>query len=248
MSSPHSPEPDPDAADHDRSLSAARRSLTLFVVALAAALIGLIALASGLLDEDSADTTVTPDDDGAVREIGPDAGADVASYADERRQHLTEVEGRRVAVVSFTSYVDEPEAADRLADAVEVLSVLVAVPGGEVRIADSADEERAAAVAEAESQLEEISRLVNTVEDPEFASFYRAELIRYRKLLSAAEREDVVFGAVVQGRAGDLRALGARAGVRLVDVGDGAALADDARISGLRPEESITVGDPPFRP
>lgn len=251
MSSPNSPDAlrgSPDDQQEDQAFRSARRSLTLFVIAVAAAAVGVIALLSGLIDEDSGDSSVAPVDPDAVTEVGPGAGEEVAPYADSRREQLTEVDGRRVAVVSFGSYLTEEDARDLVGDSVTVVSLLVAFPAEEPRVTESVPESRAMAVEEAESQLEEISGLVNTVEDPAFAEFYRAELIRYRKVITRADGDDVVFGAVVRGRAGDLRALAARAGVRLVDPADGAVLAEDARISGLRPEESITVGDPQFRP
>lgn len=219
----------------------------VFVVALAVAAVALIAVLSGVADEEAADTTVGGGDQGPVVAIGPEAGLEVTGYVDARRERLTAVEGRRVAVVSFTDYVSEPEVADLLGEAVERQLLLVALPGDEPRTAETVQAVREVAVADAESQVEEIAGLVNTVDDEEFAAFYREELLRYRQLLDEAGRDDVVFGAVVVGRAGDLRALAARAGVRLVDVGAGDDLADDATLVGLRPEESLRTGEPLFR-
>lgn len=251
MSSTGSPDtsaPDPGAPEmtRDAELHAARRSLILFVLAVAAAAIGLIVVLNGWADEDAADTRVGTGEIEAAREIGPDAGAAVAAYVDERRGHLNDVEGRRAAVVSFTSYVTEDEVSDLLGDSVNRDAMLMALPGDSMRATASVAEARDRAVADA--QVDEIVQLVPTVEDEEFASFYRAELIRYRKVIAEADRDDVVFGAVVVGRAGDLRGLASRAGVRLVDVGDTAEVPDADAVTGLRPEESLTTGEPPFRP
>ena len=251
MSSPNSPDAPraaPDDRTEDQEFRSARRSLMLFVIAVAAAVVGGIALLSGLIADDSDDNTVALGDPDEVGEIGPGPGQEVAPYADARRDQLTEVEGRRVAVVSFGSYLTDDDARELIGDSVDVVSLLVAFPADEPRVTPSVRESRDVTLEEAGSQLDEISGLVNTVEDPEFAEFYRAEMLRYRKVVAEADRDDVVFGALVRGRAGDLRALAAQAGVRLVDPADGAVLAEDARIFGLRPEESITVGDPQFRP
>lgn len=232
----------------DGDLRAARRSLMLFVVALAAGLVGLIVIANGWTDEDATDTRVGSGEIEAAGSIGPDVGVEVAPYVDERAGHLREVEGRRAAVISFTGYVSGEEAATLVGDDLQREALLVALPGDSVRISGSPSDARAEAVAEAESQLEEIGSIAPTVEDGEFASFYRAELIRYRKVLAEADRTDVVFGAVVVGRASDLRAAASRAGVRLVDVGESAEVPDPGAMSGLLPEESITTGEPAFRP
>lgn len=238
MSSPVSP---------DSDLRAARRTLTLFVVALAVAAVALVVLLSGVVDEEAGDTTVGAGGEGTVVAIGPESGVDAAAYVDARRERLTKVEGPRAAVVSFTDYVAETEVADRLGDAVEPRQLLVALPDDEPRVVETVQAARDVAVADAESQLEEIAGLVNTVDDEEFAAFYRQEMLRYRELLDGAGRDDVVFGAVVVAGASDLRAVASRAGVRLVDVGAGDDLADDAILIGLRPEESLTTGEPQFR-
>lgn len=243
MSSTSSPDTGPD-----RELHAARRSLVLFVLALAAAAIGLVVLLSGWADEDAADTRVGVDAVESAEAIGPDAGVAVADYVDRRRAHLNEVEGRRAAVVSFTAYVTEDEVPGLSGESLDEVAVLMALPGDSVRVTSSVRESRDRAVDDARAQVDEIAQLVPTVEDEEFASFYRAELVRYREVIDEAARHDVVFGAVVVGRAGDLRGLASRAGVRLVDVGETAEVPDADAIAGLRPEESLTTGEPPFRP
>ncbi len=238
MSSDVSPER--DAAEG----RAARRTLLLLVAAVAAALVGVVVWV--VHPEDG--TSQHGDSSSIVDEIGPPPGTAVAAYITARRQRLTEVEGRRAAVVSFTDYVTDDEAATLLGGAVDVAAKLIALPGGEPRRAASVTEERDAAITEAKDQLREIGALVPTVEDPDFAEFYRSELIRYRTIVKAGTQDDIVFGALVVGRAGDLRAIGSRSSVRLVDVGDGSRFAADSVVRALRPEESDTAGEPPFRP
>ena len=233
------------AGSPEREARAARRTLVLFVAAVAAVLVGAVIW---VVDPGGHDTTSGSEGSSSVVDaIGPQPGTDLAAYVPARRQRLTEVEGRRAAVVSFTDYVTDDDVADLLGDAVDVVARLIALPGGEPRRATSVADDRAAAIAEAKAQLREISTLVPTVEDQDFAEFYRAELIRYREIVNAGAQDDVVFGALVVGRAADLRAIGSRTGVRLVDVGGGSRFADDSVVRGVRPEETVTAGDPPFR-
>ncbi len=225
---------------------AARRTLLLAVVAIAAALVGAVVWAFDPAGHET--TTESSGSSSVVDEIGPQPGTPLASYVTARQERLTEVEGRRAAVVSFTEYLTDDQAGRLLGSTVDVAARLIAIPGGEARRATSVVDERAAAVAEAKDQLHEIGALVPTVEDEAFAEFYRAELIRYREIVGAGGQDDIVFGALVVGRAADLRAIASQPGVRLVDVGDGSRFAADSVIRGLRPEESVTAGEPPFRP
>ncbi len=239
MSSIASPED-----DERRSARVARRTLTLFVVAVAAVLIGVVVF----LADPGGDATAGDPATSEVAAIGPRPGAELSAYLADRRQALTELDGRRLAVVSFAEYLDPRDAESAVGSDVDVTAWLVALPGAEPRSGGSVDEGRAATVTDARHQIEEIGALLPTVDDEDFAAFYRAELIRYRQVVDAAERPDVVFGAVVVGRVADLRAVGSRSAVRLVDLGGGTALATDAWVRGVRPEEAVTAGEPPFRP
>ena len=186
--------------------------------------------------------------DEVAAQIGPDRGSSVERYLDERLRALTEVEGERFAVVSLTGYSTVGTVDDLLAD-VELDRYLVALVGDGPRSTRDVESTVADVRADAEEQLAEIEKIAPTVEDdPDYSRFYAEEIERYRRLLEAAERDDVVFGLVVIGRAADLRALGSRASVRLVDVGSSDSLARDATVRGLRPEETATVGEPPVRP
>lgn len=254
MSSPGSPDdPAVDDRPDDPDLRAARRTLVLFVVALGAAAAGFVLVLSGNRGDDGGSTIAdagveSSGSDVATAEIGPERGSSVDRYLDERQQALTEVEGERAAVVSLTGYSTVETVDDLLAD-VELDRYLVALVGDEPRATRDIENTIADVRAEAEEQLAEIEKIAPTVEDdPDYSQFYAEEIGRYRALLDAADRDDVVFGIVVVGRAADLRALGSRASVRLVDVGSSDSLARDAAVRGLRPEETATVGEPPVRP
>ena len=222
----------------DDETTAARRTLAFFVVAVLTLVAGLAVALVG----DDAERTAAPRRGPA----GPEPGADVVSYVDSRRERLAEVEGDHAAVVSFVAYLD-PEEAREVLGAVEVSALLVALPRDEPRVTSDVDETRAAVRSLAKGQIAEIEPLVPTVEDADFAAFYRAELLRYRAILAGLSRPDVVFGAVVQARASELRGLASRPAVRLVDLA-GSLDADPSLARGLRPEETLTAGRPRFRP
>ena len=223
--------------DDDGDVSA-RRTLAFFVVALLTLAAGVVVT---LLDEDA-------DDPARSAPAGPAPGTDVASYLQDRRERLTEVEGVREAVVSFDRYRTRDEA-ESLLEATEVSAFLVALPRDEPRVTTDIAGLRASVRTIAEEQIAEIEPLVPTVDDPAFAEFYRAELLRYRAILSGSSTPDVVFGAVVRAPASRLRALASRPGVRLVDLAPGpAGPVDASRVRGLRPEETLSAGRPRFRP
>lgn len=250
-SSPDSPEP---AASEsvDRDLRAARRTLVFFVVALAAAVTGVVMVLAGDRGDDGASTVAGARDTGlaevATARLGPSAGVSVERYVGERRDALDEVEGRRVAVVSLTGY-STAATVDDLLDGLEFDRYLVAVVGGGPVSTRDVSGTLADVVDDATEQLAELEEIAPTVEgDPDYEAFYATEIERYRRLLEAAGDDAVVFGVVVAGPASRLRALASRASVRLVDVGETDQLRADAPVGGLRPEETATVGEPAFRP
>ena len=253
MSSTGSPDDPSGDGTVDPDLRAARRTLVLFVVALGAAAAGFVLVLTGNRGDDGGSTIADADSesteaDDAAAQIGPERGSSVDRYLAERRGALTEVEGERAAVISLTGYSTVETVDDLLAD-VTLDRYLVALVGDEPRATRDVENTIADVRADAEEQLAEIEKIAPTVEDdPDYSQFYAEEIERYRTLLDASQRDDVVFGIVVVGRAADLRALGSRASVRLVDVGPSATLARDATVRGLRPEETATVGEPPVRP
>ena len=242
-----------DSAD-DSALRAARRTLVFFVVAVAAVAAGFVLVLTGARGDDgavtvagSADSDPRSGEVDAAGDVGPQVGEDVERYLAARRAVLDSVEGERLAVVSLTGYSSVDTVADLLSD-LELVRYLVALEGGEPIETRSVDDAFAEVVADAETQLVELEKLAPTVEDPEFSAFYADEIERYRRLLESADGGDVVFGMVVVGSASELRGLGSRASVRLVDVSESARVDRDSPTRGLRPEETVTVGEPPFRP
>ncbi|MDE0803475.1 MAG: hypothetical protein OSA99_09140 [Acidimicrobiales bacterium] len=243
-----------DSTD-DPDLRAARRTLGLFAVAVAAVVAGFVLVLTGSRGDDGA-VTIAGDadptdeaagDDAGDGRIGPTPGQDVERYLADRRAALESVEGRRVAVVSLTGY-SSVDTVEDLLDDLELDRYLVALVGGEPIETRSVDEAFADVVADAEMQLAELEQLAPTVEDPEFAEFYSDEIERYQRILDSADGGDVVFGVVVVGTVANLRGLGSRASVRLVDVGDSSRVDQGVLVRGIRPEESATIGEPPFRP
>ena len=221
---------------------AARRTLALFAVAVLAVAAGVVAVVLG--DRDG----TRPDRGDEATVIGPEPGTDVGAYVSERRAVLNRTEGRHLAVVSFTGYVDVEELDAIVGTGLDRREVLVAFPGGETRAVLDVEDARRRIRDHAERQIAEIERLLPSVDDAEFAEFYRSEVARYQALVDGAGRPDVVHGAVVAGRAGDLRALASRPAVRLVDVGPGLGPGVTPDVRGLRPEETVTTGEPRFRP
>jgi hypothetical protein len=186
--------------------------------------------------------------------IGPPANAEVGPYLDERRQALAAAAGDRVAVVSFDAYLSEADARAKVGSAqitsAQVDALLAAAPGAHpATVTDGLD-----AWAKTQRQADmvdrdEIRKLLPTVDDPVFKSFYESELVRLGAAIdSASPTSQVVFGMVVAAPADALRALAATAGVRLVDVGEAATSAPGAAFRGLRPEETTKVGQPATRP
>lgn len=222
---------------------AARRVVLLFVAALAAAAgAAIVVLVGGDADDDAAIA------EQAVSTIGPTPGADIAAHVATRTDALAALDGRVVAVVSFDRYVPAAEVGDLLGGGVEAEALFVAMPGGEPTLTTDPAAFRSAAVAEAQSQLTEIRALVPTVDDEEFAEFYRAEIVRYEQVVAAAERADIVFAALVRSTGPEMRAVASRPGIRLVDAVGGTVAAPDATLGGLRPEETGRAGTPEFRP
>lgn len=194
---------------------------------------------------------IGPAQDGGSAAVGPDRGDAVATYIAERRKALAELEGDRVAVVSFERYATETEARTAVAGAVEVGALLVAAPGGEPEVVhgslrDWGVDARKAATDE-RAEIEKILA-TGTVDDPEFATFYEEEVLRLERLEDALDPEGpVVFALLVQGSAASLRAIAAAPGIRLVDLAPG-AVAPQSEVRGLRPEETEKAGEPATRP
>ncbi len=234
----------PEPTGLDTEARAARRTLVLAVVAVLA----VVVAAASLLGGDP--EPVEPGDPGAVVVLGPTAGAPVNAYVEGAARALAGTEGRRVAVASLDRYLTLEEVRALVdGDELDLVAVALALPGGASTVVDpgEVDDEVARQVADAETQVAEVEALLPTVDDPEFADFYAAELRRYRALVARADAA-AVHGAVVRGPAPALRALASRPVVRAVEPGAGDALVRDAVVTALRPEETDAAGTPDVRP
>lgn len=237
---------------------AARRTLRLLGVALFVAVLGVAVSGTVRLVRGGAKASTgqgrpasvsTPGPEGSFREVGPLPGQDLAAYTEERSRDLAGAPGERVAVISLRRYTTEVDARAQ-APALTVLALLAAAPGGEPAVvtatmAQWAEERRRSD----RSESEEIRRLLPTVDDPAFKSFYESELARLDKAVRTIDPNgDVVFGLVVRGPVAGLRTLGGSASVRLVDIAGSAKAAEPVTYRGIRPEELTKAGQPATRP
>ncbi len=184
-----------------------------------------------------------------VDDLGPQPGVDVATYAQNRRGALAGATGDRVAVVSLSSYATEAQARS-LVGSLAVLALLVApsetAPSTVVGSLTTWANGQTTALRD---ERDEIRKLLPTVTDPAFKDFYTTEIDRLDKAAQAVSPiAPIVFGVVAKGPAAALQALGARPGLRLVDVGEGSQAGTKATYRGLRPEERLKANDPPIRP
>lgn len=250
--------PSPD----DTSEGPTDEQLTRLVLRVLAAvatltLAGGIASAAGRLDErndaeaDARDPSTIVGDLTPQGGIGPLAGTAVAPYVQQRQSALPAVTGTRAAVVSFSTYVT-PAAVTEALDGLQVVRLLVAVPGGRPVEADSTeklDDLVQRQRAEAQEERKALVELLPTVGDPDFKAQYEADIARLTALLAApAKISDLVFGAVVVGPAKDLQALATRPGIRLVDAGPDEKPPTQGTVTGLRPEETTQANTPETRP
>lgn len=234
---------------------AAKRTLQFFAVAVFVLVVGgafAFTVTRERNDKPSARITNTTAKPGAVAvdsAVGPAAGADVGAYLDERNQALAAATGERVAVVSLDGYASEADARAKVGS-MPVDALLAAAPGAHPSVVTNGLDEWAKSQRAADQvDRDEIHKLLPTVDDKVFKAFYESELVRLdAAIANASPTSPVVFGLVVRGPADSLKALAATAGVRLVDVGQGAKAAPDAVFRGLRPEETAKVGQPATRP
>ena len=240
----------------DRDERAARWTVRFLAVALFVAVVGgALVFSLNALGDDapagpaaarSSDTVPTVP---APPELGPPQGVDVAGYVAGRKAALAAARDERVAVVSLAKYSTQAQAR-ALVGSLPVVALLVAPPGlgPSVVVGDLAAWTRTQTEA-TRTERDEIKKLIPTVTDPAFKTFYIQEVDRLDKALkNFAPESAMVFGVVVRGPAPALQALGARPEVRLVDVGETAVDDPKAVYRGLRPEEQTKANDPPLRP
>ena len=182
-------------------------------------------------------------------EVGPAPGTELAGYVTARKAALAATTDERVAVVSLAKYSTQAQA-KALAGTNTVVALLVAPPGVAPAVVTGdlaawSKEQTAATTAE----RDEIKKLIPTVTDAAFKKFYTDEVARLdRALKNFSPTSAMVFGMVVKAPAANLKTLGAKAEVRLVDVGSTATPAPDTVYRGLRPEETAKANEPPLRP
>jgi hypothetical protein len=243
--------------DDDEEERAARR--TAWFLAVSAGVLALCVVAffaiqqvrGGGTDQNPAVTVTTTLEQATrvVGGIGPPPGTDVPTYVDARRRALASATGDRLAVVSFTAYTNEAKARS-LAGSAEVIALLAAAPGGSPAVVSG---DLAGWVTsqrdEAREERDEFQRLLPTVTDAEFRTFYRAEVDRLNQLLNVIRPDgNLVFGLVVRAPVPFLQTLATDGGVRLVDVGESAEPGPRPTYRGLRPEEESRAMEPNTRP
>ncbi len=249
---PVRPASPPPGGDDDRKV---RRSLLLFAVSLVVVgLGGLVAVTFGPDDPTNRrdPTTAAPSAEEAgpsTDGLGPFPGEEVAAYATERSQALAAATGDRVAVVSLSRYMTEPDARAAVGR-LEVVNLLAAAPGGTPSVVTGTMDDWVNGQVEGNrAERDEIERLLPTVDDPQFKTFYEEEVARLTKLVDSVKPDGPhVFAVTVRGPATDLQALATSPDVRLVDVGPSAKLPPDTPLRGLRPEEAERANEPPIRP
>lgn len=236
---------------------AARWTLRLLAVAVFVAVVSVTIFVSlwALNDEapkTTTATTVAPETVTtlpAPTEVGPASGTALPAYVTARKAELATVTDERVAVVSLAKYSTQAQA-KTLLGTTPIVSLLVAPPGTEPAVVtgDLAAWVRTQTAATT-AERDEIKKLIPTVDDQAFKTFYTQEVARLDKALKAfAPDSAMVFGAVVKAPPAALKALGAKAEVRLVDVAPNAAPGDNTVYRGLRPEEVAKANDPAMRP
>ena len=246
----------PAAYDEDDE-RAARWTLRFLGVALfVAVLAGTLVLTLASL-EDNERTAPRPDRGEVVTvttlppapELGPAPGTALPAYLASRKAALAANQEERVAVVSLAKYSTQAQA-KALAGTLAVEALLVAPPGlAPAVVRGDLAAWTTAQTAETRTERDEIKKLIPTVDDPAFKTFYNQEVVRLDKALqNFSPTSAMVFGLVVRGPAAALKTLGARGEVRLVDLGSAATAEPNTVFRGLRPEETAKANEPPLRP
>ncbi len=240
--------PPPDHRDHVEAVWTAR----LLGVALFVLLVGAAFALTVYLQRpgDGGEVAVTkPTVPDADTFIGPVAGSAVPAYVGDRKLALAGAQGERVAVVSLDAYAKEADAKAAVGS-LPIVGYIVAAPGANPVTVTGGLEAWAAEQRKVdESERNEIQSLIPTVDDAQFKKFYQEEVVRLDKAIAdVSPASPVVFAVIVKGPATDLQALGAKPGVRLVDVSVTAETTPETAFRGLRPEETEKAGVPPNRP
>lgn len=201
----------------------------------------------------------TPDDGpalaGGAVVVGPVEGQQLEGYITERREALADVPGgeTRVAVVSFDDYLDGPDAAAVIPDALSPQVLQLRLPDPrmepfEVDVDDGIEESVAEAIGQERERIAreetEFQELLDsgTVEDEDFVAEFREQLERLTALRNLLDTgAGTVFAVVVRGSGEELRALADREQVRLVDPAPAETELDASTYYGLLPDDEETV-------
>jgi hypothetical protein len=239
----------------DSDERAARWTIRFLAAAVFVAVLGAVVALSlrSLRDDDSVSaagsTSSGKGGPTVLEDVGPLAGTDVAAYVATRNAALASAKGDVLAVASLQKYLTEAQAR-ALASRVGVIALLVAAPGTEPSTVttdlgtwakDKQDATR--------EERDEIRKLIPTVDDPTFKSFYQSELDRLDKAAKVFTANGAfVFAVVVRGAATSVQELGRMPDVRLVDLAPPGEPGPNTMYRGLRPEEKAKANDPSIRP
>lgn len=187
--------------------------------------------------------------------VGPAEGQELEDHIADRREALADVpDGEtRVAVVSFTDYLDGQDAADVIPDELspQVLQLRLPDPrmepfeievdeGIEEAASDAIAQERER-IAQEEAEFQELLES-GTVEDEEFLAEFREQLERLKAVRNLLDTgAGTVFAVVVIGEGQDLRALADHEQVRLVDPAPAETEVDASTFYGLLPDDEETA-------
>lgn len=251
----YSTDPSSDAGGDDR---ATRRALLLFAASLVVIGIGgLVAVTVKTRDRSpavSSGPTVpakakSQADALLATGVGPVPGDDVNAYIADRGTALAAATGDRAAIVSFSSYLSEAQAKAAVGQ-VTVTAVLAAVPGRKPAVVTGPVADWLnAQLADQRAERDEFQKLLPTVDDAQFKTFYRQEIDRLSKLIDGTKADGpLIYAVVIKAPAPVLQALAKAKDVRLVDVAPIADLKPGTPERGLRPEETAHADDPPLRP
>jgi len=236
---------------------AARRTVRFLGVGLFVAVMAVTLVLSLLALGNNAPQRVTgasssgpqqPATPAAIAGLGPQPGLEIGGYVQNRKAALAALKDERVAVVSLVKYVTETQAKAVAGGPPVALLVAPAGLAPTVVTTDLATWAKTQTDA-TRAERDEIKKLLPTVDDPAFKTFYQSEVDRLDKAVKNFSPDGaIVFGVVVKAPAAALQALGARPDVRLVDVGDTNVPEPKALYRGLRPEEQAKANEPSVRP
>jgi len=240
------PRPEPIAPPRARRDPAAERALHVIAGGIVIFLLGAGGLGAAYVHHHRR----APATSGTVIvSVGPERATPIARYLAERSPVLAKAHGHVTAVVSFASYVPDDKVGARLSG-LHHRRLLVAAPGGNPDVTTDVTRWRTATAAQAAADARDLEQAIPTLDqDPDFQAVDKAQLAADQQIIAALDHHGaIVFGAVVDGDADALRALAKHHDIRLVDVAPSAAQSDDVEVRGLRPEETVSAGDPEQRP